>query len=194
MTGDATGGAVHPGAEAASAIAAQEALAQWRANNRIVDPSLLAAAYVETVARLTLELAQVNAQVAEIQASSPRSPQLGPLLARAAALWVQIQTERETMTNSTSGLSVRISEYERLILGREFAERSFQAALATLEVAKRDAERQKLFLEQVVQPRAPDWPRYPSRVLLICTVLLFNVLIVLIGRALLRDTQTHATV
>ncbi len=177
----------------ARAVAAQEVLTQWRAENRMVDPARLAAVYVETIARLSLELAQVNAQIAEIQAGSPRSPQLGPLLARAVALRTQVQTEREAMASATSGLSVRIGEYERLSLDRGFAERSFQAALATLEVAKRDAERQKLFLEQVVQPRAPDWPRYPRRVLLIGTVLMFNILLVLIGRALLRDTRTHAS-
>jgi capsular polysaccharide transport system permease protein len=176
----------------AQAVATQEALTQWRAENRLVDPARLAAVYVETIARLSLELAQVNAQLAEIEASSPRSPQLGPLLARAAALRAQVRTERETMASATSGLSVRISEYERLSLNREFAERSLQAALATLEAAKRDAERQRLFLEQVVQPRAPDWPRYPRPVLLVCTVLVFNILLVLIGRALLRDTRTHA--
>lgn len=175
------------------AFAAQEAVTRWRAENRMLDPARLAGAYVETVARLLLELAQVNAQIAEIQVGSPRSPQLGPLRARGAALRAQVQSEREAMASVTSGLSARISEYERLTLAREFAERSFQSALATLEVAKRDAERQKLFLEQVVQPRAPDWPRYPRRLLLVCVVLVFNVFLVLMGRALLRDTRTHAS-
>ena len=177
----------------AQAVAAQEAVTRWRAENQMVDPGRLAAVYVEIVSRLSLELAQVNAQISEIQSGSPRSPQLVPLLARATALQAQIRQERETMTSATSGFSGRISEYERLTLDREFAERSFQAALATLEAAKRDAERQKLFLEQVVQPRAPDWARYPRRALMICTVLAFNIILILIGRALLRDTQSHAS-
>ncbi len=175
-----------------SALAAQDALTLWRTEQRIVDPARLAQAYAETIARLALELAQVNAQLAELRAASPRNPQLVPLAAREAALRGQIRQEREAMAGAAAGLAGRLGDYERLALDREFAERSFQSALSAAELARRDAEQQKLFLEQIARPQAPDWPRHPRRVLLCLGVLAGNVMLVAVARQLLRDLQTHA--
>ncbi|MBS7813375.1 hypothetical protein [Roseococcus pinisoli] len=171
---------------------AQQALTHWRAENRMVDPVRLAQSYADTVARLSLELAQVSAQLGELRETAPRSPQAAPLTARMTALRAQIRDERETMAGATAGLADHLGEYERLVLNREFAERSFQSALTVAEVARREAEQQKLFLEQIVRPQRPDVPRYPRMIFWLLAVFVGNFIVIFVARQMIRDAKTHA--
>jgi len=173
------------------AFQAQEALTAWRNHERMIDPTRMAAIYVETVARLSVELAQLQAQISEIQHSAPRSPQLMPLRARATSLSQQVEIERLALAGGDTGFAGRLGVYERLTLERTFAERSFEMAQSGLEAARREAEQQKLFVEQIVQPRAPDWPLFPTRWLIVAVVLFFNVCIVIMSRAFFLDIKSH---
>lgn len=173
------------------AFQAQEALTAWRNRERMIDPTRMAAIYVETVARLSVELAQLQAQISEIEHSAPRSPQLMPLRARATSLSQQVEIERRALAAGDMGFADRLGVYERLYLEHTFAERSFELAQSGLEAARREAEQQKLFVEQIVQPHAPDWPLFPRRWLIVLVVLFFNIFIVIIFRALFLDTKSH---
>ena len=175
----------------ARAAAAQNAVRDWRDRNQMVDPSRMAFVYAETIARLSLEVAQTSATIAELRRTSPRSPQLDTLAVRANAIRAQIEAERQAMAGTRSDLARQIAQYEGLQLEREFAERTFQSALASQEAARRDAERQRLFLEQLVQPRAPDWPAYPHTLLWLLAVAGLNVAAVAAGRAVVGDTASH---
>jgi capsular polysaccharide transport system permease protein len=174
------------------AFRAQETLTAWRTQEQMIDPTRMASVYVETIARLSLELAQLRAQISEIQNSSPRSPQLTPLRARALSLAQQVEIERRALSGGDTSFAEQLGAYERLVLERTFAERSFESALTSLEVARRDAEQQKLFVEQVVLARQPDWPLFPKRWLIVTGALFFNMLLIVIFRALLLDSKSHA--
>lgn len=173
------------------AFQAQEALTAWRTQERMVDPTRMASVYVETIARLVLELAQLRAQISEIQNSAPRSPQLTSLRARATSLAEQVEIERRALVGGDTGFADLLGAYERLALERTFAERSFESALNGLELARRDTEQHKLFVEQIVQARQADWPLYPKRWLIVAVAFLFNISLLVILRALFLDTKSH---
>lgn len=180
---------------AQSRVLAGEALANvtaYRNKVGMIDPGRVSGAALETIARLALEAAQTSAQIAEIEKTSPQSTQIVALQHRKAALDEQIRNEQMHLVGSSASLVPIIEEYERLTMERAFAERAFASALSALEVARLDAVRQKLFLERISSPSAPDYPQYPSRLIGILVVFLVSVTLYGIGRMLLRNAREHS--
>jgi capsular polysaccharide transport system permease protein len=171
---------------------ARERVTAFRNRESVIDPTLLSTAVVETVARLSLEMAQLNAQLAELRASSPENPQMNSIKFRLVALENQITKERGQLGGTDASLAPRVAEYERLMLEREFADQAFTSALNTLEVARVDALRQRTFLEQISSPNLPDYAKYPHRFVWILAFCIGSISIYWIIRKLVLDTLAHA--
>ncbi len=124
--------------------------------------------------------------------SSPQNPQVLSLRLRIAALEDQITKERLHLAGSDSSMAPRIAEYEKLILQREFAERTFVSALNSLETARVDAQRQRVYLERISSPAMPDYAAYPYRLTFIVATFLLSGMVYRIARALVLDTLAHA--
>lgn len=139
-------------------------LTEFRNREQTVDPTRYSMALVETIAKLSLELAQLRAQQDELQRASPQSPQLATLVNRIQAFEEQIRRERQALAGPANSMAPQIAEYERLQLEREFADRLLSATVGSLETARQDAQRQQVYVELVVSPRAPDYPTRPYRV------------------------------
>jgi capsular polysaccharide transport system permease protein len=174
------------------ALAAQQKVTEFRNREAVIDPTLQSTIVLETVSGLALEMAESNAQLAELLKSSPDSPQIGSLRRRVAALENQIAKERAQFGGSAASLAPRIAEYERLSLEREFAERAFVSALNTLESAKIDAQRRRTYLEQISRPSLPDYARYPFRLTWIIVIAACNFAAYWVLRYVVRDTLAHA--
>lgn len=174
-------------------LEAQERLTAFRNRESIVDPTRVSTSALETISRLALETAQTNAQLAELQQASPQSPQSNTLKLRIAALEEQIVKERRLLAGSDNSLALLLAEYERLVLEREFGERTFASALSALEVARVDAQRQRLFLEKISNPIAPDYAKYPYRLLGMLMVFAVAFMLYGIGRRFVADMRSHAT-
>src|SRR6185312_234331 len=86
------------------------------------------------------------------------------------AIEKEIANERLKLTGNSDALSNKISEYERLVLEREFSERALMASLGAVEIARSEAQRQRIYLERVASPSLPDYPFYPYRLLSISVV------------------------
>jgi len=147
----------------AEALAAQGRVTAFRDREAVIDPTQMSQTVLGTIATLSLELVDARAQLEVTVQASPNSPQIPPLRAKLAALQQQIGQERASLAGDSKSLAPRIAEYERLMLLRGFAEKSFVSSLGLLEGAHLDALRQQAYLEQVVAPRAADEARYPWR-------------------------------
>jgi capsular polysaccharide transport system permease protein len=176
----------------AKALEAQERVTAFRNRVGMVDPGRVSTAALETIARLALEMAQTNAQAAELEKASPQSPQMASLHTRIAALDNQILLERQRLAGSDNSLAPIIASYDRLMLEREFAERTFTSALTSLETARLDAQHQRLFLERISSPQLPDYAKYPSRLLGIFVVFAIAYALYSILSRLAADTRAHA--
>jgi capsular polysaccharide transport system permease protein len=170
---------------------AQAKVTAYRNKTGMIDPSRVSAAGLETLTRQALEGAQTSVQIAEIDKSSPQSAQIAILRRRKSALDDQIHQEQMRLAGSSVSLAPLIAEYERLVLERTFSERTFSSALSALEAARLDSERQKLFLERISNPSAPDYPQYPRRWFGVLAVLAVSSAIYWIGRMLLGDVREH---
>ena len=178
-------------ASRSAAIAAHDRLTSFRTRHAVIDPGSTSSSAQSTITRLALERAQASTNITELEMSSPQSPQMDTLRIRMSALDKQVTKERELLAGSDRSLAPLISEYERLMLEREFAERTFGAAVASLEAARSDAQRQRLFLELVSQPGQPDYHSYPYRFLNIVIVFMVAWVSHRVVTRLIEDAVEH---
>lgn len=174
------------------AIAAQSSITAFRERERLIDPSQVTLAVLETIAKLAQEAAQTNVQLGELNKSSPNSPQIVPLRSRLAAVEGQIAIERQRLAGDSASIAPRIAEYERLMLEREFAEKALVAAMTAVETARAEARRQQIYLERVATPGRPDYPSYPWRAVWCLTISAIGILTWRMWRILSADVLRHS--
>lgn len=175
-------------------IANQQAITAFRNRELLLDPVKNSAIVLEVIGKLSAELANARANIAETRAGSPTSPNLPSLQRRVEALEHQITTERSRVGSTSDGLADKIAEYEKLNLEREFSIRALSQAVTSLEQARIEARRQQLFLERVVEPGVADYPTMPRRWRTVFTVFGFNVLGLAVGWLITTGLREHSGV
>ena len=172
-------------------LAAQGALTTFRERERLIDPSQATLAVVEAIARLSTSAAEVSVQINELAKSSPNAPQIASLRNRRAAIESQIASERQRLAGDAQSIAPRIAEYERLMLEREFAERSLMAAMTAVELARVEAQRHQVYLERVAEPSRPDYAAYPLRIVWTLASLVVGFMAWRIWRIVSGDIRRH---
>ncbi|WP_131113475.1 capsule biosynthesis protein [Lichenihabitans psoromatis] len=164
----------------------------FRNRENVVDPTKSSTGIVDSISRLSLETSNSNARLAELATTTPQSPEIPTLRTRVAALQDQIGKQRQLLGGTTASLAPRIAEYQRLLLEQQFAERSFMSGLASLESARLDAERQRVFLERVTAPDLPDFPAYPYRLASVLGTLAISYGVFRVFKSVSKDVWDHA--
>jgi capsular polysaccharide transport system permease protein len=145
------------------AKAAASALSNFRNTQSVVDPERQTQLHYEHISRLQEELVKTRSQLAQLKVFAPKSPHPPALELREKTLENEIAKEMEKITGGEDSLASKAAEYERLALDREFAEKQLASALASLEVARNEAQRQQLYLETIAKPSLPDEATLPKR-------------------------------
>jgi capsular polysaccharide transport system permease protein len=136
---------------------AREDLTAFREKAKAIDPGQSSAAVMQIISGLDGELAKVRAEMVEsLTFMKPDNPRMVSLRAREEALQSQIERENAKLTGADGALAPVVAEYERFLVEKEFADREYTSALASLEQARIDAQRQQLYLIQVVAPHVAD--------------------------------------
>ena len=172
--------------------AALDAVTAFRNRESVIDPTKSSTGIVETISRLSMETSTTNARLAELTVNTPQSPEISTLRTRLAALQEQVTRQRQMLGGTSSSLAPRIAEYERLLLEQDFSERAFISALTSLEAARLDAERQRVFLERVTEPDLPDFPAFPYRLTSLLGTLAVAYAVWRVFKVLASDTREHA--
>lgn len=146
------------------AKAAALTLSVYRKKNEVVNPEGQSGLHLQSISKLQEGLIAIKAQLAQIRATAPESPQIPPLRKRAEALQTEIDAEMAKVAGGGLSLTDKAAEYERLSLERSFADKQLENALTSLEKARNDAQRQQLYLERIAQPNKPDEAMEPRRV------------------------------
>ncbi len=171
---------------------ALDAVTAFRNRESVIDPTKASTGIVESISKLSLETSSTNARLAELAVTTPQSPEINSLRTRVNALQDQITKQRQTLGGTSTSLAPRISEYERLLLEQTFGERAFLSALTSLEAARLDAERQRVFLEGVTTPDLPDFPAYPYRLLSVLGTFVVALAVWRVVRTYFKDLRSHA--
>lgn len=167
---------------------ARMALREFRDVSQDVDPVEGAKLAIQLVAGMEQELAKLNAdlEVARSQMAED-TPRIRVIKTQISALESRIEAEKQRLGSGSAGatktarttqdltgsdVSGRLQLYEKLELEREFGERAYAAALASLEKARMDATSKQRYLAVFIQPTLSQMAQYPSRLLSAFLVLL----------------------
>jgi capsular polysaccharide transport system permease protein len=159
---------------------AHQAITAFRNREMLIDPNKQSSAALDLISQFDVDLAQERATLAQLLAIAPNSPQIVSHRTRITALESQIAQQRSSVIGTDKSIGAKLSEYDQLLLEREFAVKSLTSALTSLENARQDSQRQQLYLERIVEPNTPDQSRYPRRWLIIGFVGLMTVSIYVI--------------
>ncbi|MGU3495272.1 capsule biosynthesis protein [Xanthobacteraceae bacterium A53D] len=151
-------------------IKAQTALTAFRNKEIILDPAKSSMSLIETIGSLSTQLSFAQAELKEMISASPNNPALRGQRTKIQALEERVQIERAKMAGGDDSLANKIATYEQLALRRELADKSLTSAIGALDVARQEARRQHIYVEQVVSPNLPDEATEPRRLRGILTV------------------------
>ena len=158
----------------------QRAMATFRNREGFINPTITATESSRLIGGLAATLADLKAQRSQLVAEAPNSPQLPSIDGRIAAFERQIAAERSNVAGTDASLAPKVGAYEALALDQELADRELSTAAINLSTARRDAGRQKLYLERISNPSLPDEAAEPRRwknvfVWLICSLLAYGI-------------------
>lgn len=138
-------------------------LANYRNEKGVIDPEKQSAIPLQQIAKLQDELISTKSQLAQLQLLTEDNPQIPVLKQRIQMLETEIQLESDRVAGGGRSLASKAVEFQRLALDKEFADKQLASALASLEQARNEAQRQQLYLERIAQPSLPDVAMEPRR-------------------------------
>lgn len=180
-------------AEAASrAKITSLALAQYRNDKGVIDPEKQAAIPLQQIAKLQDEVIATKFQILQLEKVAKDNAQLPVLRQRAQLLVGEIQAATaQVVGGGDRSLASKATEYQRLALEKEFADKMLASTMVALEQARSEAQRKQLYLERIVQPSKPDAALEPRRVRAILTVFLLGLVAMGILSMLITGIKEH---
>ena len=144
------------------------AIAAFRRNEADIDPTKTAGTQQEIISKIESSMASKRAELKAIRSTmSATAPRVIEFQRELSALEEQLVQERARVGDGTSSakgtvLNERLSKYEELLTEQTFAQTAYTSALASLEAARMDADRQQRYISVFVSPRIPQYPLYPE--------------------------------
>lgn len=144
-------------------ITTAQALARYRNQSGVFSPEPQANLQAQLVSSLQDQLIKAQIQLAQMETNTPSNPQIPVLKKTIDELREQIQKQIREVVGGKESIASKSVEYEKLSLDKTFAEKELAAAIAALEQARIQAQKQQLFIETIVQPNLPDEALEPKR-------------------------------
>ena len=175
-----------------SAKEAALTLARYRNEQGVIDPERQSIIPLQQIAKMQDELVQSKVQLAQLEMVTKASPQIPVFKKRVQFLEEEIKAESLRVAGGgVRSLAGKAAEFQRLSLEKEFADKQFAIALASLEKARNEAQRKQLYLERIAQPSNPDVPTEPKRVKGVLGTMIISLIIWGIVSLLLAGIREH---
>jgi capsular polysaccharide transport system permease protein len=146
---------------------AREAITAFRVKNQIVDPTTDFQAQAGLVASLENQLASAQIEIDLLGDMASGDPRLLQAKRRVEVIETRIAAERAKVGVDTGvgqkDYAVLASDYERLAVDREFAERAYVASLAAYDTARAESQRTSRYLAPHILPTTAEVSRFPER-------------------------------
>jgi capsular polysaccharide transport system permease protein len=168
----------------------------FRDREGLIDPAKTAEATGVLATRLRDELVRANADLSTLKTYMREdAPSVKVLNARIRSLEAQRRALAHEMTDPdkprSDTLSRVLGSYEQLESERKFAEAAYQHALQSLDQARANADRQRVFIASFVPPSLPEEALYPRRWRLLGTVALLAFAVWSIGGLTVQSIRDH---
>lgn len=177
---------------------ARQAVASFRNDTQIVDPSADVAGQMGLLASLQEQLSEALIEMDLLRETvSASDPRVRDLERRIAAIETRISQERRKLglagtENDTEAMSAILQRYEELSIDLEFAQQSYLSARAAHDAAVAQSQRQTRYLAAYIEPTRAERAEYPDKPLTLLVVGLFLVIgwfILLLMYYSLRDRR-----
>lgn len=155
----------------------------FRNENQLVNPEIDIQTQAGLLGILQSQLAQtlIEFDLLEgvVNSNDPRAVQV---TRRLEVIEKRIAAERKKLGGGSidggdNAFANLLGDYERLVVDREFAEKSYVTALATYDASLADSRRKTRYLAAYMQPTEAETAEYPKRLTLLLLVTLFLFLI-----------------
>ena len=158
--------------------AARQALTAYLSQNQVITPDAdirVQMGLINTLQQqLGEELIKLDLLREQAKDSDPRAVQAS---LRIAAIRSRIAEERGKLGGGTDAegedYASIVTEFERLTVDREFAEKKYTTALSNFDTAQAEARRQTRYLAAFERPTLPESAEYPRRWLILGLTVLF---------------------
>lgn len=168
-------------------------LTRFRNDRGAIDPAKSSALLMQEVSTIDTQLSAETAKLAQMRANlHAGAPDLKQQEIKVASLEGALSGRKAKLTGGKNSMAPVVGDYERLSLEQEFANKEYTSALASLESARLDAQRQHLYLVRVVEPNRAEKSLYPDRGLIILTVFVSLCVAYGIGWLILAGIREHA--
>jgi capsular polysaccharide transport system permease protein len=162
---------------------ARENVTAFRVKNQIVDPTTAFQTQAALISMLENQLAEAQIEIDLLAGAPETDPRLVQAKRRAEVIVDRISAERARVGDSAErkDFAALAADYERLSVDREFAEKSYVAALSAFDKAKAESLRTSRYLAAHVLPTTAEVSRYPERLSILGLQALFLGLLWSIG-------------
>ncbi len=162
---------------------ARSALTVFRTRTQLVDPETDLAGRLGVVNTLQQQLAEALIAYDLLRLSTnDGDPRVQQAARRIDVIRARLVEERSNVANGEGSTAsgedypTLLAEYESLLVDTQFAEESYRASLAAVDVARANAARQSRYLAAFIEPTLSQTPRYPQRQMLLGLIAMFLVL------------------
>ena len=167
------------------------AIASYRSSEALLDPEKQSVPMLRNIDDMRAQLTATRLQIAQTRASAPSSPLLPIYERRVRALQSEIAQAGAGVTGPGDSMVPKLTKFDDLALQRELLEKQLTAATASLQQAHAQADRQALYIDQIVAPDLPDYAAYP-RSTVDTLIVFFSLLgLYLMGRLLVSGAREH---
>ena len=147
---------------------ARIALTNFRVANHIVDPSNDIASQMTVVTTLTQQLAAAEIDLDMLTGTvADNDPRLAQLNRKIDVIRSRISVEQAKFgavsDSSAAGYATLVSDYERLQVDQDFAEKAYLATLAAYDTAVADAQHNTRYLATYISPTLAEETTAPNR-------------------------------
>jgi len=131
------------------------------------NPLQTATATMTIRTQLEAELAKARAEMMQLKSfMNGDAPQVRAAAEKVNALAAQVSGESRRLVDpkKPGGLNTSFADFEGAMVEKEFAQKSYESTMASLEMARADADRQHRYVAVIATPSRPDESTYPHRI------------------------------
>ncbi len=147
--------------------AARKAIVALQQKHEDFNPLQTASAAMTIRTQLEAELAKARAEMMQLKSyMMDDAPQVRAANEKVKSLSAQVVGESRRLVDPSKadGLNSSFADFEVAMVEKEFAQKAYESAMATLEMARADADRQHRYVAMIAAPSKPDESTYPYRV------------------------------
>jgi len=144
------------------------------------NPLQTATAAMTIRTQLEAELAKARAELMQLKSFMQEdAPQVRAASEKVKSLSAQVSGESRRLVDPSKpgGLNTSFADFEAAMVEKEFAQKAYESSMATLELARADADRQHRYVAVVAAPSKPDESTYPHRIRSVFTAFVVSFLI-----------------